>query len=295
MERPLDFFIVGAQKAGTTALFSFLGDHTEIFLPSVKETHFFVREEFFRLGTRYLSPLYQSLRGEALVGGADVEAMYFPDSAARMYAYAPSMRLIAVLRNPVDRAYSAYWFARRLGFEDAPTFEEGLAQEAARVGGGYSERSKLTYLGHGYYAEQLDRYLERFPRERLHVVLHEDLSRHPQETLATVIGWLGLRYEHGSIDTTRRVNVAGFPRSMLLQRLVRSDDSAPKQILRRVVPTGLRYVINRYLRQPLLKRNIRPEVYPPMLEETRVRLREHFSPHNARLADLIGRDLSGWG
>lgn len=307
MERPLDFFIIGAQKAGTTALFEFLNGHAGIFLPSVKEVHFFIRQEFFRLGSRYLEPLYRNAPADSLRGGADVEVMSSPWAAERIRAYSPEIRLLAVLRNPVDRAYSAYWFARRLGFEDAPTFEEGLAREAAREArvrqDPQSARNgelpqvgptKLMYLGNGRYADQLQPFVERFPSEQFRVVFHEDLRNRPQETLADIFDWLGLPYHEGSIDTNRRVNVAGMPRSMLLQRMFRSDDSVAKRWFRRFVPHALRHVIHRRVRQPLLAKNIRTERYPPLHDDTRARLVEYFAPHNARLSDLLGRDLSHW-
>lgn len=294
MDRRIDFLIIGAQKAGTTALFEFLGAHPEIFMPGAKEVHFFIRDEFYLQGERYLAPLYASVTDEALVGAADVEIMYFPGSAERIHAYNPDMRLLAVLRDPVDRAYSGYWFARRLGFEEADTFEEALGREDLRARGGYSERSKLTYVGHGLYAEQLERFLRLFGRDRLWVVLSEDLREQPRETLEATLGWLGVRPEVDSIDYERRVNVAGLPRSMLLQKLLRADDSRVKGLLRRAIPHKLRHFIRRRLRAPLIERNIRPISYPPMCAETRVRLRQHFAPHNERLARLLRLDLSRW-
>jgi hypothetical protein len=305
MERPLDFFIIGAQKAGSTALVEFLRCHPDVFLPAVKELHYFVREEFYRQGVAYLNPLYPT-GGTSLLGGADVDVMCSRLAAARIQEHNPSIRLLGVLRNPVDRAYSAYWFARRLGFEDAPTFEEGLAREAERAGSSEARKaaragrpppiglSILMYVGYGQYAAHLAAYSERFPREQLRIVLHEDLADRPQETLADVFDWLGLPYPQGSIDTNRRVNVAGMPRSMFLQRALRSDDSPPKRWFRRLVPHGLRHMIHQRVRRPLLTKNIRPQRYPPMNDDTRVRLVEYFAPHNARLSALLGRDLSHW-
>jgi hypothetical protein len=294
MRRPIDFLVIGAQKSGTSALVRLLRSHPDVFLPDVKELHFFVRDEFFAQGDRYLDPFYGEAGDEALLGGGDVDLLYAPAAAGRVHAHNPRMRLLAVLRNPVDRAYSAFWFARRLGFEDAATFEEALAREEARRRGGYFERHQLTYLDHGHYAEQLERFLAFFERDRLRVLLSEELRDRPAEQARATLRWLGLRAAPTLEDPGRRVNVAGVPRSLFLQKLLRSDDSWAKRQLRRVLPRSLRYELMRRVRRPLMDLNVRPRPYPPMNQATRARLREHFAPYNRRLGELLGTDLRRW-
>ena len=155
MSPTVDFWIAGAQKAGTTTLFDILAEHPDAFVPRAKEIHYFSSDEFHPQGPSYLDPFYADAPEAALLGGAYVHTMFFPESAARMHAHNPAMKVLAVLRNPIDRAYSAFWFARRNGWEPAETFEEALALEPTRAEGTLTERTELTYVRHGYYAEQL--------------------------------------------------------------------------------------------------------------------------------------------
>lgn len=294
MERRIDFWIIGAQKSGTTALFEYLGEHPDIFVPVTKEVHFFIRDELYEQGNRYFGPLFGDAPDQVILGAADVDLMFCSHHAHRVHAYNPEIQLLAVLRNPVDRAYSGYWFARRLGFEDAETFEEALSREEERKKGSYFEQMKLTYLSRGYYAEQLSQFLAVFDRDQLRVILTEDLRRDPEATLESTLQWLGLPPALDSIDYERRVNVAGVPRSMLLQKVLRSDESFLKGLLRSVLPHRARLFIRRHVINPMLAWNVEESSYPPMSDETRAKLEDHFAPHNEALADIIDRELDHW-
>jgi hypothetical protein len=218
--------------------------------------------------------------------------LFFPGTAERVFAYNPEMKLLAVLRNPVDRAYSAYWFARRNGWERAETFEEALDLEPQRLMGRFKERAELTYLHHGHYAEQLAAWFSVFSRDRVRVVLSDDLRHHTQDTVEGVLAWLGVE-ERLDLDTGRMSNVSGIPRVGWLQRVLLAD-SRFKGVVRRVTTPALRHRVRRSVIRPVIRWNIRPSPYPPMEQATRSRLVDHFREHNERLEDLLGRDLSHW-
>ncbi len=292
--RKLDFLIIGAQKAGTTALFEYLGQHRDIFIPAMKEIHYFTRDEFYEQGDSYLSTFYDRAKAGHVLGGAYAHLMFFPEAAQRVREHNACMKLIAILRNPIDRAYSAYWFARRTGWENSSTFEEALEKEAIRAKGTYHERTELTYLAHGHYSEQLRRFLREFGRDQLRVLLTEDLEDTAARSMTAILEWLGVSPDLSGINLNRKVNVSGMPRFPFLQRLLRSDDSRLQRTIRRYTSPRLRYYIMRYVRRPLLTKNIRPYRYPPMDPNMRAQLADHFAPLNAELAGLIGRDLSHW-
>src|SRR5580765_4385092 len=113
MNRAIDFAIIGAQKAGTTALYEYLGAHQDVFVPAVKEVPYFVKDDVYEKGEKYLDVIYREYRGEPIVGIAHVRLMCRPESVDRLLAHNSAMRCIAVLRDPVTRAYSSYWYARR--------------------------------------------------------------------------------------------------------------------------------------------------------------------------------------
>ena len=184
-----DFLIIGAQRAGSSSLFAYVCAHPSVAEPTHKEIHFFDNNWFRGLDwyRRYF-PLRARMGGR-ITGEASPYYLFHPAAAGRVAETLPDVRLIAVLRDPVERAYSAYQLARRQGHETLE-FEEALAREVERLAG-EEERiladpryasvahRRFSYRTRGLYAEQLERWYERFPREQLLVVRSEDLFAEP--------------------------------------------------------------------------------------------------------------------
>ena len=198
--RPLpDFLVIGAQKAGTTALYAYLRWHPAITGPSWKEVSFFDRH-WWRGEAWYRGQFPLRSRGR-LVGEASPSYLFHPLAPERAFAVVPGAKLVALLRDPVDRAYSQYQHEVALGREPLP-FEEALAAEAERTRG---EVERLladprafsrawwdhTYAARGLYAEQLERWLAVFPREQLLVVTTDELGERPAESYASILAFLG--------------------------------------------------------------------------------------------------------
>ena len=193
--RPLpDFLILGAQKAGTTALYAYLRWHPEITGPSFKEVSFFDRH--YARGERwYRAHLPAPRRG--IVGEASPSYLFHPLAPERVRTMLPDVRLIALLRNPVDRAFSHYQHEVALGREPL-SFEDAVARENERMEGELERMLadpayfsyawwNYTYLSRGLYAEQLERWLAAFPEEQLLVLATEDLAQRPAETYVRVL------------------------------------------------------------------------------------------------------------
>ena len=287
----MDFVIAGAQKAASTTLYELLRQHPDIAMPATKEVQFFTQGDCFRMGAAYLDTYRRGARVGALFGLADVQIMYVPEAAARCAAVNPAMRILVVLRNPVDRAYSAYWFARSRGFEDAHTFEEALDREAAREAGDYHTRGALTYVAHGRYAEQLERLGAAVGRDNVLVFRYEDLVADPATCAKRAFAWLGVAVD-ATIATRVHANPTGQPRLRMLQRLIVA--SSLRRLASRVLGTGVKYWARRHVLVPLLDRNLKREPYPVMRSDTRQRLVAYFRPWNARLREQLGADLSSW-
>jgi Sulfotransferase domain len=200
--RPLpDFLIVGAQKAGTTALYAYLRRHPHITGPSWKEVSFFDRH-YLRGKAWYRGNFPNVLRSRSgLVGEASPSYLFHPLAPKRVAELLPEAKLIALVRNPIDRALSHYQHEVALGREPL-SFEDALAAEDDRLRGeeerlvtepGYFSHAwwNYTYKARGRYAEQLERWLEVFPRERLLVVPSEELLAEPERAHARVLAFLG--------------------------------------------------------------------------------------------------------
>lgn len=213
-----DYLIIGAQRAGTTSLYDFLCRHPDVAGPTAaktdihwaKELHFF--DDKYWLGVdwyRSFFPLAATRAvirrrgGDLLAGEASPSYLFHPAVPVRVAATVPKVRLIALLRDPIERAYSHYQLMVRTGREEL-SFEDALAAEDERLAA-EEERMRAdpryssakyrhyAYLTRGLYADQLERWLEYFPREQLLVVRAEDFRARPGDIYAEIVAFLGLR------------------------------------------------------------------------------------------------------
>ena len=243
--RPLpDFLILGAQKAGTTALYAYLRWHPGITGPSWKEVSYFDRH--YRRGSSWYRGHFPLRPGERLVGEASPGYLFHPLAPKRVKATVPDAKLIALLRNPVDRAFSHYHHEVALGREPL-SFEQAIEAEPERTRGEEERLARepdsfsqawwdYTYLARGRYAEQLERWLAVFPPEQLLVLPSEELAAEPARAYARVLEFLGAprhelgdyprvyEQEYGAMDAaTRRrlVDYFGEPNRRLYDLLGR--------------------------------------------------------------------------
>lgn len=194
-QRPhVNFLIAGAQKGGTTALFDYLGDYPDVALSNEKELHFFDDE-----AQAWPAPDYDAYHAHfpAPDGRPCGEATpiygYWPDSLERIAAYNPAMRLILVLRDPVQRAWSGWRMEYARGVETEP-FAWCIRQGRQRLFGAepWGHHREFSYVERGFYGEQVERLLGLFPREQLLVLTSDGLQGDPTAALGAVRGFLGL-------------------------------------------------------------------------------------------------------
>jgi len=197
------FLIVGAQKAGTTALHRYISHHPQLFLPANKEIHFFDDETLkwskhdictgeemdsyrnYHLHFRHAS--HQQIWGEATP-----IYMYWWPSIERIWSYNPAIKLVIVLRNPITRAYS-HWNMERRRQAEQLDFQQAIEQEQERCRTALPLQHRVySYLDRGYYSSQLRRIWRFFPPQQTLVLKHEQLLHEPAETLARVFQYLGV-------------------------------------------------------------------------------------------------------
>ncbi len=292
------FLIIGAARSGTTALYQYLAEHPGLFLTEPKEPHYFAlagttpaftgpgdRQTINRLAVpdreAYLR-LYRQARPDQVRGEASVSTMYYPEAVTRVREMVPDARLVCMLRDPVDRAFSAYGFMRTRGWEPCATFEEALADEPRRIEAGWHHIWHYTAMSR--YGEQLRHVLEVFPREQVLVLRHEDMTADPDAVLERVYDHLGVPPVPRSV--TPDPHRSGEPRSRFLGRVV-STHHPLKKLLSPVVPASLR----RRLRRQIVARNI---VRTSCRPETRRQLVQTFGPDLDLLEQLTGLDVAAW-
>jgi hypothetical protein len=200
MERPgvlPNFLIIGAARCGTTNFASYLRVQPGVFLAAKRpEPHYFLKDWEYEKGLGYYSGRYFSrVTRETAVGEASASYLCHRKVAERIRRDLPDVRLIAMLRNPIARAYSGSWHTVRNGFETQP-FLEALQAEPARAAAATDPVAAairtFAYVERGLYARQLRTVLEYFPRERLHVLLFDDFVADPRGATCAALRFLGL-------------------------------------------------------------------------------------------------------
>jgi hypothetical protein len=294
MPRP-DFFVVGAFKSGSTALYEQLRRHPRIFMPFHKEPLYFgddLTRRYGRMSEADYLRLFNRAQPGQRVGEASTWYLYSVSAAREIKAFAPDARILVVLRNPVDVMYAQHNQLLFNVIEDLPDFEAALAAEPDRRAGrripsGPINVENLFYRHSVHFAEQLERYIEVFGRDRVHVMLHDDLRRDGAAVVRGALEFLGvdpsLAAAPPNANENRRV------RSPLVQRLI----FAPKLLLP-LAPFLRRFPLVRSLRTRMLELNSEARPRPPMDAALRRRLLDEFAPEIERLGRLIERDLSPW-
>jgi hypothetical protein len=298
-----NFLVLGAAKAGTNALFHYLRQHPQVYMSPWKEPKFFAfesREELtFRAANGREAPvnatvildraeyeqLFDGAMDESALGEASPQYLYAEKAPARIKRFVPEMRLIAVLRNPVGRAFSSYQHLVRDGLEPLD-FGAALDAEPERIAQNYAFLYRYTDLG--FYKRQLDRYEELFPAEQLLVLLYDDLRDDHEAVCRQVFSFLGVDEDFVPTSTEEH-NVSGIPRNRLVHRVL--NPSAPtKRRLWRATPNVLKEPLLR-IQTRMVNRNLERGSIP---EPERDRLREVFAGEVAALEDRLQRDLSHW-
>lgn len=290
------FLVVGAMKSGTTALSQYLDQHPDVFMSPVKEPNFFA---FEGEELQFQAPCdasginrtsvtsfieYQALFSDARPDQARGEAshwyLYSERAPHRIRELVPEAKIIAVLRNPVERAYSEFLHGRRMGHEPLESFAQALAAEDRRV---IQEWAMGHYTRRGFYHAQLLRYYNLFDPDQIKVFLYEDL-KDASAVLSEIFGFIGVDPSYRP-DVSIKPNVGGIPQSVALHRFLATPNPV-RAVLKPVLPDRLRRlaveVKNRNLKKPEMPRGIRESLV------------ELYQRDVLALQELLGRDLSGW-
>src|SRR2546421_1343616 len=217
----LDFIVPGAQKSGTTALHYFLRKHSQIALPDRQEMHFFDDEKIFSQQPVDYKLLHRHFRVRAglalinrplLVGEVTPSYLYWKPAMERIANYNPQIKLVILLRNPIDRAF-AHWNMQRFKGREFLDFLDALKEEPRKIAQPLTvEARRFAYVDRGFYSEQLDRVFKFFPREQVHILKFENFRDQKQQALDSVFDFLGVKRLRRIRDRDR--NVVPYERAM---------------------------------------------------------------------------------
>lgn len=273
-----NFILAGAPKAGTSSLWGYIRQHPDIFTAPDKEVFFF--DFNWEKGLAWYEERFADYAGQSAIGEATVWYMRWPSVPERLSSVLPNVKLLFLLRNPVDRAYSNWCHEKRDGIHP---FNQGFAEFLTR-----EDRDNRTILSSGYYAQHLKRWLQHFPREQMHVDYFENFCADPKAYLQSVFRFLEVE-TNVAIDTNYRDNESWWYRGEALLKFIDAIFSPLKKVSG-LDPVGELWR-RRHFRQLFHDRKLRP---PKLAQRDRAELIEHYRPHNAELADLMGMSFDHW-
>lgn len=298
-----NFLIIGAAKSGTTALWHSLRQHPQVYMSPRKHTRFFafkVEDPDFQgsplesesvpyaiTDVAAYHALFDGVTNETAIGEASHSYLYQPDAPERIYRYAPGMKLIAILRNPAERAYSHHRQMIRDGREPLNDFIRALEAEETRI---YSNWwPDFHYVQIGLYSEQLKRYLHLFERGQVKIHLYEDLISDPEGVMQSIFQFLGV--DDTSMPETKVIyNASGSPKNKALHLLLQKMRLL-RTAIERIFPEGTHRSLLR-LGSSLHNRNLTKARLSP--EVRRQVTEDYFREDILKLQLLIRRDLSAW-
>jgi len=287
-----NFIIVGAAKAGTTSLYHYLSRHPQVFMSAEKEPHHFAPAKWCSHpvpSRREYERWFRDADGFRAVGEASTGYLYYPESPQMIHDAIPDCRIVVILRNPVDRAFSGYCSEVRHGIEKV-SFEEALAEErrALRIvrGGEFG----FNYIKKGFVAHLLRKYIELFGSERVHICFFDDLEARPRDLMRELFRFLGVD-ETFTGDWRYAFNPSGIPRIRWLHELLDGEGAwrRPFMAAARFLPASARQSMWHRLRDWNL--DTAGIQFNPA---TRADLSRAYADEIAELESITGRDLSAW-
>ena len=294
--REPDLFIVGAPRSGTTAMRTYLGEHPEIFMVGDVEPNFFGTDldapRFIRDEQQYLS-LFTGAKNEKRVGEKSVRYLYSRRAAAEIKAYQPSARIIIMLRNPVDMLYSLHTLHLNEGFEDIVDFEAALEAENDRKRGqglpsGVSpaECWFLYYMETARYTEQVQRYVDAFGWDNIHIIVFDDIVGDVARVYRETLRFLGVDPDFQ--PNLVKINPTVRYRSKALIKFLNKPPPLLRSLVLAVTPLPVRDRTTKGIRR------LNQAPVPTLDRELKRRLQAKFLPEVERLSTLLGRDVTHW-
>jgi hypothetical protein len=247
VNKKVNLLIIGTQKAGTTSLYEYIKQHNDIYFSDVKEITYFVEDDQYKKGEEYYHSFFTKVDSEKIIASAYVHMLPSKKAPKRVKEYNSDMKFIVMLRNPVDRAYSAYNYAIKNGWEDANnSFEDTIALEKERI---ENEQFDLTYFYNGMYSQHLEYWQKYFPKENFLLIKDTELKNNASEVLVKVFEFLGIDTQQ-QIDTSKEFNKAGVVRFKFLQSFLLKKNSYIKKFLGSLMPRKVKV----WIRANILKK-----------------------------------------
>lgn len=292
-----NFIVLGAGKAGTQSIYNYLMEHPDIYMSPTKETNFFALNgekpnfqgppdtinQYSIADLDEYQAQFAGVTTEQAIGEASPLYLYSPIAPQRIKETLPNAKLIVILRNPVDRAFSCYLFLRARLTETITDFDEALQAEQDRIDKNWPW--PWHYKSLGFYYEQLQRYYQLFDPAQIRIYLYEDFRANNVGVMQDMFGYLGVD-DTFVPDVSLKYNFSGLPKNKVLQYVLTGPNPI-QTVLKPLLPTKLRRkLVSKVKKKNLTKPSLKPEI--------RQQLIESYREETLKLQTLLDRDLSHW-
>lgn len=292
-------FIIGAQKAATTSLYNWISQHPDVCAPStLKDYPFFLRDKFFDKGIESLKNEYieSGFIDQKIIMQGSVQYMFDSRAIKRIFEFDPNAKLICVLRNPVDRAISAHKYFSKLNIETL-SLSEAIKTENERSKESLQAYFDFTYKAHGLYAKQLEAIFSIFNRDKVLVLIYDNLKQHPEECMKEVFHFLEIDEQFK--PSFHILNSTGTVKYQLLQNLFFSKNKFRKYLVDNVVDpilplhkrTKLRWQFSEWNTK---KENLNDTRKVDSFLKERQELKDYFFNEIEELEKLLNINLNAW-
>lgn len=302
-----NFLIIGAPKSGTSALYEYLKQHPQIYMSSNKEPHFFfflngdndlagkegIREKTWLWNNRVTNmedyvKLFEGVKNEKAIGEASTMYLYSKECPARIKKYIPDVKLIAILRNPIERCYSHFLMCVERNYEPyGNDFKRAIRDEERRFNEKWGVNFYYTKLS--LYYNQLERYYDIFDTSQIRVYIYEEFLKNPLHILKDIFNFLDVDEDivPGSLDS--RFNISGIPKQKLLW-LFYQEVYKYRNVLKQFMPNKFLKFVSARTHQKLYSHTFKPSLSADMRSE----LLNIFRKDIIKLQNLLNKDLSMW-
>lgn len=280
-----NFIIIGAPKSGTTSLNRYLQEHPEIFMSSLKESHFFSSDRCKNSeALSEFKSLFQNVGNEKAIGEACAGYIFKPEAPARMKALIPHAKLVAILRDPAERAYSEYLMRYRSGTLNVDLNTQDIES-------GFWEFMQTENKDKLYF-QSISQYLQEFDRGQLHICLFEDLKHEQTRLLKDVCKFLGVDETLISASDNKVYNKGGVPKNQIVFSFLESLRYSSRRRLSKILPENI-YSRIRSTYSKVRDINMQTEV-APLSKDSRQKVIDMHREDILQLQDYLKRDLSAW-
>ena len=283
-----NFMCIGAAKCGTTSLYDILKQHTDVFIPSFKEPHFFDISTVYENGISWYEKTYfRGVKEEKCIGDFTPTYLFDKNAPERILAsLGGGLKFIIILRNPVDRAYSHYWHSKR-DLHEHLSFEDAL-QKKVNEKNNYLTYLRNSYVEQGKYADMLQRYFALFSKDNF-LILHfeEDFVAEREQTMVKIFKFLNLKEE--AINFNIRSNKASKAKFFWLKSLMQKTGWW-RQIIKKIFPS---LKIRQIIKNRIQRLNITTFTPPKLSNEERKNiLNDYFCKDIETIEGLLGRKMN---